>query len=95
MANSNIESLHQLGNGQFGKVILANTVRISKQYLGIGNSNDRTISVKVAVKTLKSSPSEDVQKAFEREIKFMSRLKDDNVIRLLGICTTGTSFVTV
>ena len=93
MANSNIEPLHQLGTGQFGEVILANTVGLSKQYLGIGNSNDSTISMKVAVKTLKSSPTEDVQKAFEKEIKFMSRLKDDNVIRLLGICTTGTSFI--
>ena len=49
--------------------------------------------MKVAVKTLKSSPTEDVQKAFEKEIKFMSHLKDDNVIRLLGICTTGKPFI--
>ena len=93
VSNKNIEPLHQLGTGQFGEVILANTVELSYQYLGIGNSNDSTISLKVAVKTLKSSPSEDVQKAFEKEIKFMSRLKDDNVIRLLGICTTGTPFI--
>ena len=93
VSSKNVEPLDQLGTGQFGEVILANTVGISKQYLGIGNSNDSTISMKVAVKTLKSSPSEDVQKAFEKEIKFMSRLKDDNVIRLLGICTTGTPFI--
>ena len=93
VSSKNIEPHHQLGTGQFGEVILANTVGLSKQYLGIGNSNDSTISMKVAVKTLKSSPTEDVQKAFEKEIKFMSRLKDDNVIRLLGICTTGTPFI--
>ena len=93
VSSKNIEPLHQLGTGQFGEVILANTVGLSKQYLGIGNSNDSTIYMKVAVKTLKSSPTEDVQKAFEKEIKFMSRLKDDNVIRLLGICTTGTPFI--
>ena len=93
VSSKNIEQLDQLGTGQFGEVILANTVGLSKQYLGIGNSTDSTISMKVAVKTLKSSPSEDVQKAFEKEIKFMSRLKDDNVIRLLGICTTGTPFI--
>ena len=93
VSSKNIEQLDQLGTGQFGEVILANTVGLSKQYLGIGNSNDSTISMKVAVKTLKSSPSEDVQKAFEKEIKFMSRLKDENVIRLLGICTTGTPFI--
>ena len=68
---------------------LANTVGLSKQYLG----NDSTISTKVAVKMLKSFPADEVRKAFEKEIKFMSRLKDDNVIRLLGICTTGTPFI--
>ena len=93
VSSENIEQLHQLGTGQFGEVILANTVGLSHQYLGIGDSNDSTISIKVAVKTLKSSPTEDVQKAFEKEIKFMSRLKDDNVIRLLGICTTGMPFI--
>ena len=93
VSNKNIEQLHQLGTGQFGEVILANTVGLSKQYLGIGNSNDSNISMKVAVKMLKSSPADEVRKAFEKEIKFMSRLKDDNVIRLLGICTTGTPFI--
>ena len=89
----NIKPLHQLGVGEFGEVILAETVGLSNRYLGIGNSNDTMISMKVAVKTLKSSPSEDVQKSFEKEIKFMSRLKDNNVIKLLGICTTGTPFI--
>ena len=93
VSSKNIEPLQQLGTGQFGEVILANTVGLSYQDLGIGNSNDSTVSLKVAVKTLKASPSEDVQKAFEKEIKFMSRLKDDNVVRLLGICTTGTPFI--
>ena len=93
VSSKNIEQLHQLGTGQFGEVILANTVGLSKQYLGIGNCNDSTISMKVAVKMLKSSPSDEVRKAFEKEIKFMSRLRDDNVIRLLGICTTGTPFI--
>ena len=93
VSSKNIEPLHQLGTGQFGEVILANTVGLSYQDLGIGNSNDSTISMKVAVKTLKVSPSDDIQKAFEKEIKFMSRLKDDNVVRLLGICTTGTPFI--
>ena len=93
VSNKNLEPLSQLGTGQFGEVILANTVGLSYQYLGIGDSDDSTISLKVAVKTLKASPSDDVQKAFEKEIKFMSRLKDQNVVRLLGICTTGTPFI--
>jgi len=93
VSNKNIEILHQLGTGQFGEVILANTIGLSHQYLGIGNSTNSNISIKVAVKTLKADPTDEVQKSFEKEIKFMSRLKDDNVIRLLGICTTGTPFI--
>ena len=93
VSNKNIEPLSQLGMGQFGEVMLANTVGLSYQYLGIGSSNDSTVSIKVAVKMLKPSPSEEIRKAFEKEIKFMSRLKDDNVIKLLGICTTGTLFI--
>ena len=91
----NIQEIRELGTGVFGKVILANTVGLSYQYLGIGNSNDSAISIKVAVKLLsnKSPASAEVRRAFDKEIKFMSRLKDDNVIRLLGICTTGTPFI--
>ena len=89
----NIKQISALGTGLFGEVILANTVGLSYQYLGIGNSNDSTISMKVAVKFLKATATTDVKKAFDKEIKFMSRLKDDNVIRLLGICTTGTPFI--
>ena len=93
VSNKNLEILHQLGTGQFGEVILANTVGLSHQYLGIGNSTNSNISIKVAVKTLKADPTSELQKSFEKEIKFMSRLKDDNVIRLLAICTTGTPFI--
>ena len=89
----NIKEIRELGTGLFGKVILADTVGLSYQYLGIGNNNDNAISIKVAVKLLKSSASAEIKKAFDKEIKFMSRLKDDNVIRLLGICTTGTPFI--
>ena len=93
VSNKNIKPLHKLGVGLFGEVMLANTVGLSYRHLGIGNSNDTKVSIKVAVKMLKASPSEEVRKSFEKEIKFMSRLKDDNVIRLLGICTTGTPFI--
>ena len=89
----NIKEIRELGTGLFGTVILANTVGLSDQYLGIGYSNDTTMSKLVAVKLLKSSASAEVKKAFDKEIKFMSRLKDDNVIRLLGISTTGTPFI--
>ena len=89
----NIKQVRELGTGLFGQVILANTVGLSYQYLGIGSSSDTSISMKVAVKILKTPVTVEVKKAFDKEIRFMSRLKDDNVIRLLGICTTGTSFI--
>ena len=93
VARTNLKPVRLLGTGHFGKVILAETLGLSNQYLGIGNSNDINISIQVAVKTLKDSPAEEVRKSFEKEIKFMSRLRDDNVIRLLGICTTGRPFI--
>ena len=93
VSTMNIKPLHKLGMGLFGEVMLAETVGLSYRYLGIGNSTDDTISMKVAVKMLRPSPSKEMQNSFEKEIKFMSRLKDDNVIRLLGICTTGTPFI--
>ena len=60
VSSKNIKPLHQLGVGQFEEVILAETVGLSYQYLDIGNSNDTTVSMKVVVKTLKSSPSKEV-----------------------------------
>ena len=89
----NLSETKLLGTGQFGEVTLANTVGLSELYLHLGKSEDSSISIKVAVKKLKLNSTKDTQQAFEREIKFMSRLKDDNVIRLLGICTTGTPFI--
>ena len=89
----NIKHVCELGTGLFGQVILANTVGLSYLYLGIGSSNDTSITMKVAVKILKTPATAEIKKAFDKEIRFMSRLKDDNVIRLLGICTTGTPFI--
>ena len=93
VSGKNIKLLRPLGVGQFGEVMLAKTVELSSKYLGIGNSSDTSISMKVAIKTLKSASSEESRKSFEKEIKFMSRLKDDNVVRVLAICTTGTPFI--
>ena len=89
----NLSNVKLLGTGQFGEVVLANTVGLSKFYLQLGASEDYTISIKVAVKKLKLNSTKETQQAFEKEIKFMSHLKDKNVIRLLGICTTGTPFI--
>ncbi|XP_065917194.1 class II receptor tyrosine kinase-like isoform X2 [Dysidea avara] len=89
----NIIEMNQLGTGQFGEVVLANTVGLSEYYLQLSPREDCSVSLQVAVKKLKLDSTKEMQKSFEKEIKFMSRLKDDNVIRLLGICTTGTPFI--
>ncbi|XP_065917873.1 class II receptor tyrosine kinase-like [Dysidea avara] len=89
----NIMEMNQLGTGQFGEVVLANTVGLSEYYLQLSPREDFSVSLQVAVKKLKLDSTIEMQKSFEKEIKFMSRLKDDNVIRLLGICTTGTPFI--
>ena len=93
VAAENLSEVKLLGTGQFGEVVLANTVGLSKYYLQLGASEDCTVSIKVAVKKLKLNSTKEMQQAFEKEIKFMSRLKDNNVIRLLGICTTSTPFI--
>ena len=89
----NIVEVAQLGTGQFGEVVLANTVGLSEYYLQLSPSEDCSVSIWVAVKKLKLDSTKDILRSFEKEIKFMARLKDDNVIRLLGICTTGTPFI--
>ena len=93
MTAKNLSETKLLGTGQFGEVTLANIMGLSELYLHLGKSEDSSISIKVAVKKLKLNSTKEMQQAFEREIKFMSRLKYDNVIRLLGIYTTGTPFI--
>ena len=94
ITSDNIHVLKQLGIGQFGEVILAQTVGVSLKDLKLSRSdNDRSVNVQVAVKKLKPQAQSPVLEAFEKEIKFMSRLKDDNIVRLLAICTTDTPFI--
>ena len=89
----NIEEDVLLGSGNFGSVILAHTVGLSHYDLKIGKSTDKTISVPVAVKMLKDGADESAKEQFEKEYRFMFRLNHPNVIRLLGICMTETSFI--
>ena len=57
--------------------------------------DDKTKSTRVAVKQLKLSVSSSIKEAFDKELKFMSRLNHPNVIRVLGACTqdTDTPFI--
>ena len=90
----NIRAKGNLGVGQFGQVVLAETVGASLMDLGLSETNDdRSVSVLVAVKKLKPNADQFIKEAFEKEIKFMTRLKHENVVQLLGICLQGDVFI--
>ena len=90
---NNIQKVKILGSGNFGEVLLAKTVGLSYRDLKISQSTDTNVMVQVAVKMLKPDASASIKKRFEKEYRFMSHLNDPNVIRLLGICVTDTSFL--
>ena len=91
---SNIREIHELGMGLFGKVILAETVGLSAKDLRLSESDDdKSKSILVTVKKLKLSAPNATKEAFEKEVKFMSRLTDKNVIRILGVCYEDTPFI--
>ena len=91
---NNIREIYELGRGVFGKVILAETVGLSAKDLRLSESDDdKSKSTLVAVKKLKSDASNATKKAFEKEVNFMSRLTDRNVIRILGVCHEDTPFI--
>ena len=90
----NIREIRQLGIGLFGKVILAETVGLSPKELKMSKTdNDKSKSTLVAVKTLKPGAPSTTKEAFEKEVNFMSRLNDGNVIRMIGVCREDTPFI--
>jgi hypothetical protein len=90
----NIQEVKPLGVGQFGEVVLAQTVGLSLKDLKLSETdNDTSVKISVAVKKLKDESQSSTREAFEKEIKFMSRLSHRNVIRLLAVCLKGTPFI--
>ena len=90
----NVKPLEALGSGQFGAVVLSEVLHLTEEQLGVTRGYVNVSSpILVAIKTLKKDPTEQNKKAFEKEIKFMSRLNHKNVVHLLGICTKGTPFI--
>ena len=79
----NIKEISSLGNGNFGDVVLAQTVGLTPSQLRLEDDASYTL---VAVKKLKENASDRNRQLFEKEVKFMSRLDHPNVIRLLGVC---------
>ena len=91
---SNIREICELGMGVFGKVILAETVGLRAKDLKLSESDDdKNKSTLVAVKKLKSGAPNATKEAFEKEVDFMSRLTDKNIIRILGVCYEDTPFI--
>ena len=88
-----IKEIRPLGTGQFGEVMLAETLGLSPSDLRLGDSTDKSTGIQVAVKRLKQNADKAVKEAFEKEIKFMARLNHMNVIRMLAICPTGQPFI--
>ena len=94
VVGSSIREIHELGTGLFGKVVLAETVSLSAKDLRLSESDDnKSKSTLVAVKKLKSGAPNATKVAFEKEVNFMSRLTDRNVIRILGVCYEDTPFI--
>ena len=91
---SNIREICELGMGLFGKVILAETVGLSPKDLRVCElDEDKSKSTLVAVKKLKSDAPNTTKDAFEKEVNFMTRLNDKNVICILGVCYEDTPFI--
>ena len=88
------KELRHIGLGQFGEVVLAETVGLSRSDLNLSPAdNDQTVSIQVAIKKLRTDAENPVKENFEKEIKFMSRLKDSNIISLLAINKGGDPFI--
>ena len=96
----NIQVITQLGKGVFGEVLLAQITKKTETLTYYQNFNKlkgeetmyQNAPIYVVVKVL-DTKNLSHKLAFENEIKFMSRLDNDNVIRMLGICNKGTPFI--
>ena len=84
----NIHEIELLGEGQYGEVLLAELVDVNWKCLGIsvdGDGRDSSATVRVSVKRLKEHCASDALGELKKEIKFMSSLNNENVVRLLAI----------
>lgn len=91
----NFQEMGVIGMGQFGEVMLAETVDLSRSDLGLQPAdNDRNARIKVAIKKLRSDAENQLRDSFEKEIHFMSQLKDDNIVMLLAVSMSkGNPFI--
>ncbi|XP_078073648.1 discoidin domain-containing receptor 2-like isoform X2 [Mustelus asterias] len=77
----------KLGEGQFGEVHLCEVDSPQDlESLGFPLNFRKGRPLMVAVKMLRSDATKNARNDFLKEVKIMSRLKDPNIIRLLGVC---------
>ena len=95
ITSDTIGEIEELGNGHFGKVVLATTNNLNLKEMRFSeiDDNDEDTPIRVVMKKLKTDPSQIQQKAFDTEAKFMSHLKHPNVVRLLGVCYHDPAFI--
>ena len=93
VTEENVKIISELGVGQFGKVYLAHTVGLTLCDLSLGSTGQTVISVLIAVKFLHSDANELDKETFEKEVKFMSRLQNENIVQILGVCLKGNAFI--
>ncbi|TRY87315.1 hypothetical protein DNTS_023140 [Danionella cerebrum] len=80
----------KLGEGQFGEVHLCeieNPQDLATLEFPFNVRKGR--SLLVAVKILRADASKNARNDFLKEVKILSRLKDPNIIRLLGVCVSS------
>ena len=90
---SNVQLIKSLGMGQFGQVYLGRTIGLSRQDLGLGENEDRSVTVEVAVKQLRDGAEKSEYKTFNKEVKFMSKLRHKGVVQILGVCQESQPFI--
>ena len=94
VTNDNITEIKELGNGHFGNVMLAATQGLSLKDMQLSKTDDnRDASIMVAVKKLIDHPSKTQWESFIKEVKFMSSLNHQNVVRLIGVCYDEPAFM--
>ena len=94
ISHDNIQEVRELGLGQFGKVVLAETIGLSLKDLQLSTSDDdKSKGVLVAVKKLRADVEPSSKEAFKKEMRFMSQLNHSNVLRLLAVNDSAEPFM--
>lgn len=93
VSRSSIVEIRDLGMGKFGRVILAATTGLSLKDMKLGENNNRSRSLLVAIKKLREDADDLLRETFQNDIRFMSKVKHANVARLLGVCYSSEPFL--